>query len=364
MATSETFQGIANFENCFDTRMKRDFIIPPVAAKIKSAMSKPMKQFVFDAHASRALIELEAENPKSIIQQFSEPMPFETFCLQINIHALMERAVSFGVPIFYGHGDLLPCLNFLRTEDGDIFVASNLAIGKEHPTTWIMPFWYSQSDQTPDDNVNKALSEVIKLMHDDPVSDDVANRDRQTLFMLGTLCNNNNDITPCIDTLKTYNVKLSHWASYNFKLPILVKEMAGQFRYFFSALAILNRYRETRIVEAPACRMRIGNKWVAQRRHHSVTINLSEFRERLTRERIEASARTSPRLHDVRGHFKHYGVNPDCVHQWTDIPGAKKREHCPLCNGRRTFVPSFMRGDIERGVADTTYKVRGEISVV
>lgn len=57
--------------------------------------------------------------------------------------------------------------------------------------------------------------------------------------------------------------------------------------------------------------------------------------------------RAAPVEHEVRGHWRHFGVDGNCDHEWQDIstPEVVKREHCVNCKGRRTLLAAGRRGD-------------------
>ena len=71
--------------------------------------------------------------------------------------------------------------------------------------------------------------------------------------------------------------------------------------------------------------------------------------------------RGSPRWHEVRRHFVHFGGSPSCIHAWSALPVAddgKKRWVCDRCERRRCerFYPNG-RGDAGKGFVRQSYAI-------
>lgn len=89
------------------------------------------------------------------------------------------------------------------------------------------------------------------------------------------------------------------------------------------------------------------------------TINISLESPVELRHHYTSGTRESCRLHAVRGHFFHRGGTLGCEHRWAKLDGHTNGWECIDCERRRFWRRDFERGDIEKGVVDSRYTIKG-----
>lgn len=67
--------------------------------------------------------------------------------------------------------------------------------------------------------------------------------------------------------------------------------------------------------------------------------------------------RAPPVVHDVCGHWVHYGERLKCEHHWEPLDISHDRYRCAHCGLRRTWRKAHVRGTAERGVNTKHYNV-------
>lgn len=86
-----------------------------------------------------------------------------------------------------------------------------------------------------------------------------------------------------------------------------------------------------------------------------IKIDLTEAKE--FRRHYLTGSRSSPRLHQVRRHFRHYGGERGCIHDWVPVEGQEKRWTCAGCGRRRVALGPFERGDANKGFVYQSYEI-------
>jgi hypothetical protein len=134
----------------------------------------------------------------------------------------------------------------------------------------------------------------------------------------------------------------------------------GDVRNVWAALLMLNQpANKVTLERVPFRKALIKGKRHVYAPHHSVTVHVGD-REPIPRA-FSLSTRSPLRRHEVRGHYMHFGFVRDCEHDWQPLNNSLpiKRWQCPKCSTRRTWRPSFERGDASLGYVTKTYTATG-----
>lgn len=141
----------------------------------------------------------------------------------------------------------------------------------------------------------------------------------------------------------------------------LFRMSAGDLRNVLVLLLILN---QPKIVHVAAQDRRSGirkGKRVVYAAHNTVNIELGRKKKYIKLFRYPVD-RSSPRRHSVCGHFVHYHIAENCIHDWPSFPEMSEddvpRWTCRRCGGKRVWRSEFMRGDAGRGFVTKEYAVK------
>lgn len=138
----------------------------------------------------------------------------------------------------------------------------------------------------------------------------------------------------------------------------VILKSAGDLRNIIAILLFLNRTREIQIVDAvPHARGMIKNKASTYLSHSKITLKLNPGP--LLKKLVPGEG-TWRKLHDVRGHFCHDKRAREaghlwCSHEWIEFEPLKWT--CERCNGKRWWRNEHKRGNDEKGVIISEYKV-------
>jgi hypothetical protein len=103
----------------------------------------------------------------------------------------------------------------------------------------------------------------------------------------------------------------------------------GEFKRALAALLLLNQKRDVRLVDVPGGRTIRKGKLRPYMAHTVVSIDLSGGS---VRGLFRVDDRASPRRHEVRAHYVHYGILEGCSHEWTaySTPETEKKDTAKL----------------------------------
>lgn len=170
-----------------------------------------------------------------------------------------------------------------------------------------------------------------------------------------------------ITSMEDLNALSREWgAHYNYgavkkRMPMhLVRACFGELRVFLSALLVLNQPQTVRLEHVGARRGDARTRNRPDAAHSVVELTLGEKKEFV--KRLIASQRSTPRRHEVRGHFVHHNCTPGCEHEWPLEPTKSQHSdapcwRCKKCGGTRTWRAAFERGDAGIGFVTKEYAV-------
>jgi hypothetical protein len=132
----------------------------------------------------------------------------------------------------------------------------------------------------------------------------------------------------------------------------------GDLRNILTLLLLLNQPSNVVGFQKKAAgRMIVHGKLKAFSAHNVVTISLDKPVQYLKQTYI-TTVRSSPRRHDVRGHYLNYDKNNNCEHLWEQFDETHWK--CKKCEQRRVWRDSYARGSALVGVLTKDYKVARE----
>lgn len=138
--------------------------------------------------------------------------------------------------------------------------------------------------------------------------------------------------------------------------PDMIKAHIGEFRVALCALLLLNQ-PNTIHLEPIKSRKNLGiNGRKRYAAHSTVNINLGERKQ--YKKYFGHVLRSSPRRHEVRGHFAHYHCKPNCEHEWPTMPNEDMQWCCKHCGGLRVWRKAHTRGDAGVGFVTKNYEVQ------
>lgn len=128
----------------------------------------------------------------------------------------------------------------------------------------------------------------------------------------------------------------------------------GEMRNLFAMLLWINQPSMTEFETIPARRVLIRGRPTVYAQH-----NIVRLRKGTTIKKMVSifNERAPSRRHEVRGHWRHFRLSPNCVHDWTVLPDDEGHWHCKTCDGTRTWVQEHLRGDAARGFVTKEYTV-------
>jgi len=128
----------------------------------------------------------------------------------------------------------------------------------------------------------------------------------------------------------------------------------GEMRNLFAMLLWINQPSLMEFESMPARRALIRGRPTVYPAHHIVKLKKGTTLKRMV---SIFNERSPSRRHEVRGHFRHFHLSPNCVHDWNVLPDDNGHWHCKTCRGTRTWVTEHLRGDAARGFVTKEYKV-------
>lgn len=324
------------------------------AKKIKSAekaylneirQSLPRaRRFIFDDDAARIMGRFIRECPDLLLnnRQFAIP-PYQTTYIQIPIRSLfMPSSTSAGR--FGGERD--DFVGYLMTGNR---VYSAAAFEHSIEESFLSPFVY---DVNTTHHTNS-----VKLTYSTSRSSDVY-EDQDSWMKLSLLLGSTVEhITEeqRVDIIRRNNIDMMYELPLGIDMTPLLQGSMGDVRNIWAALLLLNQPGKTVFEHFPAGRRIVRGKLRAYSAYNIVSINIG--RHRKTRRAFHFEDRSSPRRHEVRGHFAHFHTDKHCEHKWPLIPDDDQRWYCERCRGFRIWRKDHLRGDASKGYVNKVYEI-------
>lgn len=138
----------------------------------------------------------------------------------------------------------------------------------------------------------------------------------------------------------------------------IMNEIVGDVRNMYAILLWLNSLPHTvKYTNRPAGHKMYRGKRLALSAHNVVTIHMQgavQIRNLFTKHMKE---RQHPRLHDVRGFWRHrFGIAQGCGHDWPATPDKRNKFVCKKCGRERWWIHEHERGDKSKGRVTKEYK--------
>lgn len=311
------------------------------SAQVRSAAGKiaaivpRARRFVFDQDASLFLGRFVRECGDLIIcnRQFAIP-PFPTTYVEMDLRAMLTGK---------GAASMIDAASDFRVGyliDGQrIYGVAESAMG-----AGIMPFVYEMGTDAPQPS--------LSMMHARSI-------ERQEWLKLAALLGSSVehlDGASREDILARNTVRFLYDMGDDGNLfERIVQGSAGDLRNVWAMLLLLNQPGKVTMEAVPASRGIYRGKLRTYAAHNVVRIDIG--RHRSIRRALTFEHRSSPRRHEVRGHFVHYHLMEGCEHVWPHLPDHEGRWRCSRCDGMRVWRKDFLRGDAGKGFVTKTYDV-------
>lgn len=307
------------------------------------ALRHRARRFVFDEAASAQAGRFATECADLVCEhsQFALP-PFPNSYIEIDNLASLRASSRLKTDEGTARR-----LGFLFHEDGDVYVCS----GGDYQAKGFLPFRYHRKGaggpgtELPDDH---------EFLRD---------------FLIGEVAVG---LRPAVDGFSRHVTDVWSVSSANSSRQLIgwmVEECRGEFKRAIAALLLLNQKRGVEIRDVPPARRMAGGKLRTYMAHSVVSIDIGGDG---VRGFFHVESRSSPRRHEVRGHFVHYGIDEACGHEWEPYSTADlerrdverigkpvSRWRCSKCQGLRVRREAFHRGDATKGFVTKSYDVRG-----
>lgn len=299
-----------------------------------------IRRFVFDEDASIKAGRFATECADLVCENAEFALaPFPNTYIEIDFAAAIA-ASSRGI-IF---DDVAPRMGFVFLETGEVFVCSG-----ETDKASFVPFVYRRKDERDPETAER--QQYLRDFLIGEVSDDLLERVDHFAHRLTDIWSVD-DLAPLLsDDLRT----------------LMRREARGGFKRALAALLLLNQKRDVRLAQVSGGRTISKGKLRPYMAHTVVSIDLSG---NSVRGLFHIDDRASPRRHEVRSHYLHYGIIEGCSHEWTaySTPETEKKDivklgrkvprwRCEHCSGLRVRRQKFDRGDAAKGWVHKEYKV-------
>lgn len=302
------------------------------------------RRFVFDEAASEKAGRFATECADIVCEhaQFAIP-PFPNSYIEVD--NLASLRVSSRLKI---EDSTARRLGFLFHEDGDIYVCS----GGDYQSKGFLPFRYHRKEA--------GGGRGFELPNDHSFLRD---------FLIGEV---SRELRPAVDAFSRHVTDV--WSASSATrstryVEKMIEECRGELKRAIAAVLLLNQRRGVAFRDVPPTRRMAGGKLKTYMAHSVVSIDLGGGDMRGF---FHVDGRSSPRRHEVRGHFVHYGIDEGCQHEWQpySTPELERRDvdrigkpvsrwRCELCQGLRVRREAFQRGDASKGFVTKSYDVKG-----
>jgi hypothetical protein len=319
----------------------------PWISMIRSALPRT-RRFIMDENAARRAGEIvrAAEGMMLSNAQFALP-PFPDIYLEMNSHVFLQAAgKAQSSPTDLNGNPTDHMVGFLMTGDNLYVVAAGQRSETGLWGSGFAPWFYKRGggrdDYIPAAGQDQYLGKAILLLGssihstDEPVISEIAGNWRiRQLFP-------------------------QHPQLYTKKANTLT-DCAGDVRTLICLLLILNQPRHLKLLPVGPRRGIRGGRPVVYAAHSVVSLELGTTREWVKLLSVQTD-RSSPRRHEVRGHFRNVGGRDACEHVWPTEPTTSEWSSAPVwtctaCGRRRIWLHAHERGDASRGFVTKHYEV-------
>jgi hypothetical protein len=306
--------------------------MPTAVAKRVQALAPKARQFVFDEQASFFLGQFIRDCPDVLINHMQFAVqPYETTYIEIDLQAVYRGTGTAHTGQYYPDPD--KSVGFLA-HAGTVYTLANTA---DHP--------------------GAGLSQIC-IMDNEYATHPVDNFIDDSRVLLGTTWYDLNDAQREAFAQR-FNVGCLAAPEYRQKvLEIMVPATMGEARVYLAALLLLFNRQRWATTDHSFRRAALRGKFRTFMAYTSVTIHLTAY-DRFKRDLERTGARSTPRRHEVRTHYRHRHLTPGCEHQWVPVEEAENKQwRCSCCSGLRYLCREHLRGDASVGFVAKTYEVR------
>ncbi len=304
------------------------------------AVRHTVRRFVFDEDASVKAGRFATECADIVCENAEFALaPFPNTYIEIDFAAAIAASTRGIV-----YDDVAPRMGFLFLETGEVYVCSG-----EPGNASFVPFVYRRKDERDPETAERQL-----FLRD---------------FLIGEV---SDELIPRVDM---FAHRMTNIWSVDYLAPdlteelldVMLREARGEFKRALAALLLLNQKRDVRLAEVPGGRTIRKGKLRPYMAHTVVSIDLSGSS---VRGLFHVDDRASPRRHEVRAHYLHYGILEGCSHEWSSYstPETEKKDisragrivprwRCDNCQGIRVRRQKFDRGDAGKGWVVKEYRV-------
>jgi len=319
-------------------------VFSPRELKELQAVRYKARRFVFDEDASVKAGRFATECADLVCENAEFALaPFPDTYVELDLIASLRASSKVRLS-----PDVAGRIGFLFLADGSVTVC----IGGNGQAPAFLPFRYHRKGESRGIEIASDGNGLLAFLVGE-VADDL----RPRVYAMG------NRMTDIWDVSVT--VPLSQEV-----FEVIAGECRGQFKRGVAALLLLNQKRGLVMRDMPPARRISRGKLRTYMAHSVVSIALDGPME--IRRAFKVDDRASPRRHEVRGHFVHYGIEEGCSHDWEewqseeslrrDVERAGRpilRWRCANCQGMRVRREAFHRGDATKGFVTKTYEVKG-----
>lgn len=322
-----------------------DLVFEPRDLRELRKVRHKAKRFVFDEDASVKAGRFATECADIVCENAEFALaPFPDTYIELELAASLRASSRAMI-----EPDAASRIGFLFLADGSVTVC----IGGDGQRTFFLPFRYHRKGEGVRGTAVGGSQEGLLAFLVGEVSDDLRGRVREVGARMTDI----------------WDVSLTKPLSQEV-FEGVAAECRGQFKRGLAALLLLNQKRGLAFRDMPPSRRISRGKLKTYMAHSVVSIALDGPVE--IRRAFRVEERASPRRHEVRGHFVHYGVEEGCSHEWKeyrteetlrrDLERAGRpilRWRCANCHGMRVRREAFYRGDATKGYVTKTYTVKG-----
>ncbi len=315
-------------------------LLPTSLLKRLHAIKYTVRRFIYDEDASAKAGRFATECADLVCENAEFALaPFPNTYIEIDLRAALEASSHVSIA-----DDSATRLGFVFLETGEVLACA----GSNEKNSSFTPYLYRRKDERDPETAER--QEFLRDFMVGEVAPDLRER-------VATFSHRMTDIWSMDQT-----VSLSRQAE-----SWLIQECRGQFKRALAALLLLNQKQTVRFVDVPTRRVISNGKAKPYLAHTVVSIDIGG---NSVRGLFHIDHRSSPRRHEVRAHFVHYGILEGCSHEW-ELFSTPEQEHkdieklgrkverwkCRHCDGLRVVRQKFDRGDASKGWVSKVYQV-------
>lgn len=307
-------------------------ILAPAVSKRIQQLAPRARQFAFDEVASEYLGKFIAECPDVLVDQMEfARQPYDVTFIQLDLAAVYRGTGKPSTADYYPEPDWQ--IGFLA-HGGTVYGMTNT---RQRQTPYLSPLCVLDNEYHP--------APTNALIDDSRV-------------ILGTTWYDLNEAQRAA-VAQRFNMGYIGPTEHREKaLRLMIPASMGEARVYLAALLFLYNKQHLRIADHPYRRGLSRGKLRTFMAYSTVTIHIGEYLA-LKRDLEATGARSSPRRHEVRTHYKHRHLTPGCEHQWQRVEDAENEQwRCTKCTGLRYLCKEHVRGDSTVGFVNKRYEVK------